>query len=94
MAIMHLSHKIQGESKLKLPVLRVAALVTQAVYKGGAVRHHASGIKLHIISHYSLHKPAFYSVSLLLKTSCKAKEVMKVYSSGAKQTLWRVTGKS
>lgn len=94
MAIMHLSHKIQGESKLKLLVPGAAALVTQAVYKGGAVCHHAFGIKLHIISHYSLHKPAFYSVSLLLKTSCKAKKVMKVYSSGAKQTLWQATGKS
>lgn len=69
-------------------------MVTQAVYRGGAICHHAFGIKLHIVSHYSLHKPAFYSVSLLLKTSCRAKKVMKIYSSGAKQTLWQVTGKS
>lgn len=69
-------------------------MVTQAVYRGGAICHHAFGIKLHIVSHYSLHKPAFYPVSLLLKTSCRAKKVMKIYSSGAKQTLWQVTGKS
>lgn len=85
MAIMHLSRKIQEEPKLKL---RAAAMVTQAVYRGGATCHHAFGSKLHITSPYSLQKPAFYSVSLLLKTSCRAKKVMKVYSSGAKQTLW------
>lgn len=87
MAIMHLSHKIQEESKLKLSILRAAATVTQAVYRGGAICHHAFGIKLHTVSHYSLQKPVFYAVSLSLKTSCRAKKVVKVYSSGAKQTL-------